>query len=159
VSYPEPTDRERQLVVFSLEGNRYAVELDRVDRVAPMVALAPFPKAPGIVSGVFDFRGRLVPAVNVRRRFRLPERAPRISDQLLLVRTRRHPLALIVDAVEPVVAVQRSEVAAAEDVVPGLEFVRGIVRLPAHGIVFIHDLDTFLSLEEEARLAGALENG
>jgi purine-binding chemotaxis protein CheW len=141
------------LVVFRLEGQRYGLDLERVERVLPQVALAPFPKAPAIVSGVFDLHGRLVPVVNVRRRFRLPERAPGVADQLLVVRSARRRLALAVDAVEPVVQVAAGELTAPEAVVPGLEFVRGIARLPALGIVFVHDLDRFLSLDEEAQLA------
>jgi hypothetical protein len=52
-----------------------------------------------------------------------------------------------------VIHVDPGEVVSPDAVVPGLEFVRGIARLPAQGIVFVHDLDRFLSLEEEAQLA------
>jgi len=145
------------LVIFRLDDQRYALELLRVERVLPRVALTPFPKAPALVDGVFDFQGELVPAINLRRRFRWPERAPRLEDQLLVVRTPRRRLALVIDAVENVISVSAAELTAPADIVPGLEFVRGVVRLPREGIVFVHDLDQLLSLEEEARLEAALD--
>ena len=147
------------LVLFLLDERRYAVDLERVERVLPRVAMAPFPKAPAIVSGVFDLQGELVPVVNVRRRFGLPARPPALSDRFLLVRTARRRLVLAVDSVEPVIEAPAAAMTDADTLVPGLEHVRGIVRLPALGIVFVQDLDRFLSLEEEARLDAALVEG
>jgi len=43
-----------------------------------------------------------------------------------------------------------------DHVLPGIGHVAGIAALP-DGLLFIHDLDTFLSLDEERRLASALE--
>lgn len=145
-----------QLVVFRLEDQRFGVELGRVERVLPMVAVEPFPRAPEIVTGVFAFHGQLVPVMDIRRRFRLPARAPRAADQLLVVRTARRRVALPVDSVEAVLAIEAAEVTAADELVPGLDYVRGVARVPEHGIVFVHDLDAFLSLDEAARLAAAL---
>lgn len=145
-----------QLVVFLLEGRRFAVELGRVDRVLPMVALAVFPRAPAIIAGVFDLHGDLIPVVNLRRRFRLPERPAKPSDQMIIVRTGRRRLALAVDSVENVVSLEAGALASPEALVPGLDLVRGIAQLPEQGIVFVHDIDACLSLEEEAQLEAAL---
>ena len=146
------TDR----VIFDLDRQRYALDLARVERVVPRPWLEPFPKAPGIVAGVFVLHGQLVPVLDVRARFRLPAREPRLSDQLLVVRTRRRRVALAVDRVETVTSVPAETLVSPESVVPGLEYLRGVARL-SDGLVFVHDLDTFLSLEEEARLDAATE--
>lgn len=143
--------------MFHLDRQRYALPVARVERVLRMLAIAPFPKAPEVVSGAFELHGEIVPVVDVRRRFRLPPRAPRLTDHLLLARGRHRRFALVVEHVEPVVSVPAEEVAAPATIVPGLEFVRGIARLPNRGLVFIQDLDAFLSLEEERELEAALE--
>ena len=148
-----------ELLIFQLDQQRYALPLARVERVLRRVAVAPFPKAPAIVSGVFELQGSLVPVVEIRQRFGLAPRAPRLSDQFLLAHARRHRVALAVEAVEPVVAVPAAEIAAPERVVPGLEYVRGIVRLPGAGVIFVHDLDALLSLEEDVQLATAMQTG
>ena len=144
-------------MVFTLDASLYAIELRRVEQVVRVVEIRPFPSAPEIVSGVFDLHGELVPVVNLRRRFRLAERAPYLSDQLMIARTSRRRLALLVDRVDGVVSVNLADLTEPENVVPGTGYVRGIMRLPAEGMVFIHDLDTFLSLDEETRLGAALE--
>lgn len=147
---------ETQLVVFGLDDRGYAVDLGRVERVVPRPEIAPFPRAPDIVSGVFVLHGEMIPVVNVRARFRLPEVPARLSDLLLVVRTPRRRVALIVDRVEGVKPVRAEDMVAPETIVPGLEYVRGVVHLEK-GIVFVHDLDAFLSLDEEAQLDAAWE--
>lgn len=43
-----------RLVVFSIEGQRYALPLNDVERVLPMVAVSPLPQAPAVVLGVIN---------------------------------------------------------------------------------------------------------
>lgn len=145
------------LVAFRLDERFFAVELAAVERVLLMVAVTPLPGAPDVVLGVFDYQGQLVPVMNVRRRFGLRERASAPADQLLLLRTPRRLLAFAVDSVDPAVTVSASALVTAEEVVPGLEHVRGIVRLEERGIVLVHDVETFLSLDESRRLDAAVE--
>lgn len=143
------------LVVFRLDDQRYALALSIVERVLRMVEIVPFPRAPEIVSGAIDVQGELLPVLNVRRRFRLPERAVTSRDQLVIARTRRRRVVLTVDAVEGVIDPPATERVPAATVAPGLEYVRGVTRLEPHGLIFIHDLETFLSLDEERALEAA----
>ena len=145
-----------QLVIFLLEERHYAVALDRVERVTPRPEIAPFPRAPEIVSGLVIIHGEMVPVINVRARFRLAARAARLSDQLLVVRTPRRRVALVVDRVEGVVTVPTHAVVAPESLTPGLDYVKGITRLDGD-LVFVHDLDACLSLEEETKIDAAWE--
>ena len=140
-----------QLVVFSLDECYYALDLSVVERTERMVEVTPLPQAPEIVVGVIDVRGRIVPVLNIRKRFRLPERPLALTDQLLMARTAGRAIAFAVDAVLGVVECSGQEIIEPVSVLPGIEYVKGVVRL-ADGMVFIHDLEGFLSLEEEHAL-------
>lgn len=143
------------LVVFRLDDQRYALALAVVERVLRMVEVVPFPKAPEIVIGAIDVQGQLLPVLNVRRRFRLPERGAVSRDQLIIARTRRRRVVLAVDGVEGVIDPPATERVPADTVAPGLDYVRGVTRLESQGLVFIHDLESFLSLDEERALEAA----
>ncbi len=143
------------LVVFVLAGQRYAVHLSTVERSVRMVEITPLPQAPDIVFGVINLQGRIIPVLDLRSRFRLPERRPGLNDQLLIARTARRTVALVVDRVADVIDSPAGEEIAPATIVPGLEYVAGVVKLP-DGLLFIHDLDGFLSLEEEEALDAAL---
>ena len=83
------------------------------------------------------------------------ERNPVLGDQLLIARTPGRTVALAVDAVDSVVERSPDEVVAPPTIVPGLEYLAGVAKL-ADGMLFIHDLARFLSLEEEQALATAI---
>ena len=145
-----------QLIVFTLDEQRYALHLSAVERVFRVVEITPLPKAPEIVLGVINIQGRIIPLLNIRRRFRLPERDMTPSDQLILASTGTQAVALVVDAVNALVERSREEVIAADSILPDLEYVKGVAKLE-DGLILIHDLGQFLSLEEEKTLNGALK--
>lgn len=142
-------------MIFSLDNQRYALKLSAVDRVVRMVAIIPLPKAPDIVLGVVNYQGRVIPVINIRRRFNLPEKEIALTDQLVIAHTSRRPVALVADAVHDVIASSAQTLIETENILPGVEYVAGVVKLK-DGLVLIHDLDTFLSLEEESSLNQAL---
>lgn len=148
--------KSNQFTVFALDGQRYALRLAAVDRVVRAVEINPLPQAPEIVAGVVNVKGEIVPIINVRRRFRLPEREVALTDQLVIAHTARRPVGLLVDAVTDVIEYPEQDIAGAEGILSGLDYVEGVVKLQ-DGLVLIHDLDKFLSLEEEGSLNNAME--
>ena len=143
------------LVVFTLDAQRYAIPLAAIEKVFPTVEITPIPKAPEIVLGVVNIRGRVVPVVDIRRRFRLPEREPGIYDHMILAFTGKRTVAFVADGATGVLEIPESEITALRDLLPGAEYVEGVIRLP-DGLVLIHDPETFLSLEEEILLGRAM---
>jgi purine-binding chemotaxis protein CheW len=145
-----------QYVVFILDAQRYALHLSTVDRVVRSVHITPLSKAPDIVLGIVNLQGRVIPVINLRRRFRLPERGIALSDQLIVAHTSRRPVALVADAVTEVVECSEQSLIAAQSILPAVDYLEGVVKL-RDGLILVHDLDTFLSLEEEDSLDRALE--
>lgn len=143
-------------VTFALDGQRYALDLSAVQFVVQAVEITPLPHAPDCVAGIINVRGHVVPVFNPRRRFHLPERELRPEDHILLARTTRRWVALVVDAVGGVVECAGNETVPADAVLPGTDYVAGVVKRP-DGLILIHDLNTFLSLDEEQALETALE--
>jgi purine-binding chemotaxis protein CheW len=144
------------LVVFDLDGQRYGLPVAAVDRALPMVSVSLLPQGPAIALGVINLHGQVLPVLDLRRRFRLPSCEYGLNARLLVVRTSRRVLALPVDEVLGVREVAMEAVAPPEAVLPGIEHVSGIVAL-ADGLLFIHDVEACLSLEEEQQLTQALE--
>ena len=144
-----------QIVVFALDEQRVALPLAVVERVVRAVGITPLPKAPVIVLGVLNVQGEVLPVFNLRRRFRLPEKELELSDHIIIARTEWRTVALVVDSVAGVTACATEEIIPASTIVPGIEYVEGVVKRP-DGLIFIHDLNKFLSLDEAQQLEGAL---
>ena len=147
-----------QLVAFTLNRQPYALRLASVRQVLRMVEVTPLPKAPAIVLGVISLYGTVVPVLSIRRRVGLTEGEASLSDQLIVADTASRSVALVVDAVIGVVERSTEEITEAERIVPGAEYVEGIAKLD-EGMLFIHNLDRFLSQPEESQLHDALAKG
>lgn len=143
------------IVVFTLEGRKFALPLPAVSRVIHAVEITPLPKAPEIVSGVINLEGHILPVLDVRRRFRMPARELDPGDRMVIARTPRRSVAFVVDSAEGVMELPAGTAVAPDDIVPGIEYVEGVVRCP-DGMILIHDIAKFLSLEEGLRLDEAM---
>lgn len=145
-----------QLVVFALDEQRYALHLSAVERIVRVAEVTPLPKAPEIVLGVINVQGHLIPVADIRRRFRLPEREIDLSDHLIIAKTSKRTVALVVDEVTGVIESPEQKLIPAKEILPGTDYVEGVMKLE-DGLILIHDLATFLSLEEENTLDLALK--
>jgi len=148
-------EQSNQYVVFTLDEQRYALHLAAVERIIPVVEITPLPKAPDIVLGIIDAGGQIIPVIDTRKRFRLPERELNLSDVLITARTPRRTVALVADAAGNVIKGSEQDVTAAGEILPRLEYVKGVVKLK-DGMILIDDLEKFLSLEEEKALDDAM---
>lgn len=145
-----------RLVVFLLDGQRYALPLSSVTRIVCAAEVTPIPNAPAIVFGALNLQGNVIPVLDVRQRFQLPRRKIGVTDQFLIARTRRRSVALVVDEAQGLLEREASDVVSANLITPGLEQFQGVVKLE-DGLVLIHDLEKFLSLDEELALDAAME--
>jgi purine-binding chemotaxis protein CheW len=141
-----------QLVVFRLEEQRYALMLGAVERIVRAVEVTPLPAAPEIVLGLVNVEGRILPVLNVRGRFGLPDKGITPTNQFLIARTARRPVVLVIDEAEGIVERSTSDTVRPAGIVPGLEQIQGVIKLNS-GLALIYDLEKFLSLDE----AGVLE--
>lgn len=142
-------------VILCLDDMRVALPLQCIERTERAVHVTCLPAAPEIVLGVVNVRGRIIPVINMRQRFHLPHREIGLTDRLVIAHTGQRPVALMADAVSGIVEYDGADLAVADSVFPGLEFIEGIARFD-DGLILIHDLGRFLSLEEEQVLSQAM---
>lgn len=144
-----------QLVEFNLDDMRYAVHLFSVERIVNMVEITPLPKAPKIVIGVVNFEGTIIPVVDIRKRFRLPKKDIELSDLLVIAHTPQRMVIFIADSVSNVIECPEQEIIAAKNILENMEYIEGIIKFK-DGLTLIHNLDSFLSIEEEMLLDDAI---
>jgi purine-binding chemotaxis protein CheW len=148
--------RLRKLVTFNLDDRKFALYVSAVQRMIRVVEVTALPKAPEIVVGIINLQGTVISVFDIRMRFRLPAREVRIDDQMIIATTAKRTVALLVDSVNGVIEIPEEEIIAAEQILPELEYVEGVVKTE-DGMILIHDLERFLSLPEEKILDEALE--
>ncbi len=145
------------LLVFALDDRRYALHVEAVERVLLAVEVTPLADAPHCILGIINMKGRIIPVVDLRKRFFLPERELHPVDRFIIAKTPRRTLALRADGVHGVSECPAEAVVPAEEILPRTGPVEGVMCL-ADGLLLISDIDRFLSLEEETVLAGLVKD-
>jgi len=144
-----------RLLLFYIEGSRYAVPAEAVGEIVRAVAVTGLPGAPSVVDGVIDVRGTIVPLFSLRRRFGLRDRGVEPADQFIVVRTPSRTAALHVDHAEDLIEVDRRAIADPSRQMAGTPLIGGVALLD-DGLALIYDVDTFLSRAESDALDAAM---
>jgi purine-binding chemotaxis protein CheW len=92
-------------VLFTLAGTAYAVPSRDVQRMDMVDHVTPVPNAPPFVDGVVFSRGKVVPAVNLRRRFGFDRADYDLKTRLLVVAYADRLVGLLVDSASEFVTI------------------------------------------------------
>ena len=97
------TAQAQRVVVCRLDGHRFALPIEAVDRVLPAMAYRPRPDPEGWLAGTAQIHGDTVPVLDIRRRLSCPGREPQPEDMFVLAVRGGRRVGFFVDAVEDVV--------------------------------------------------------
>ena len=150
-------DKLNHFVVFTLDEQRLALPLSATERIVRAVEVTLLPKAPEIVLGVINVHGQIIPVLNIRKLFHLPEREIDLNDRFILVNTATRTIAILATEVYGVVERSEQEVIADQDILPDIEYIDGAIKLEdgTIGMIIMQDFDRFLTIEETPLLNNA----
>ena len=138
-----------QIVTFRLGDELFAADIFSVERVLRYTPPTPVPNVPAWIVGVIDYQGRVVPVINLRRRFELPAAPVPADGRILVLAVEDEWVAATVDGVLDVSALEPSRLAPPPTLFRGLaaSYVRGIVRRADRLVVFL-DVARLFSTDE-----------
>jgi purine-binding chemotaxis protein CheW len=145
---------EEQLVVFDLADEVYAMEIGRVQEIIRITPITRLPKAPEFVEGVINLRGKVIPVVDLKKRFGLRQTESTTATRIVVVDIGDQTIGAIVDGVSEVLQIAASEIEPPSPVVMTVhsDYIRGIARLEQR-LVILLNLDKVLDLGEKRQLA------
>jgi purine-binding chemotaxis protein CheW len=88
-----------ELLEFRLAGESYALDTRYVREVYPLKNLTPLPCTPGFVLGIVSVRGRILPVLDLRKFFDLPEQGLTDLNRIVLVQGNDLELGLLADVI------------------------------------------------------------
>src|SRR5947209_14756509 len=102
---PTPATEETQLVVFRLGEDYFAMLIANVNEIIRQQKITPVPKAPDFVEGVTNLRGRVIPVIDLRKRFGIDSRVEYSLDRIIFVDHYGQLMGVMVDSVDKVLTV------------------------------------------------------
>lgn len=156
---PEKTDLskaqadETQWVVFALSGCEAAVSIRQVREIIRVGDITWMPKAPAFLEGILNLRGRIIPVLDLKKRFQMPLTDRTDESRILVLEVKDQILGFGVDRVVEVLRVP-GEIQKTKEPVLGVapEFIEGLIPLERR-LILLFDLKKLLTLDESKTLA------
>jgi len=147
---------ERQLVVFDLGGEVYGVDINTVREIIRVQEITHVPNAPEFVEGVINLRGKVIPIVDLRKKFSLEEGEESKENRIVVVDIAGEDIGVMVDAVAEVMRLPSDSVEPTADLIATDDsyYIEGIANLGERLIILL-DLEKVLSKEQRTAVQSA----
>jgi purine-binding chemotaxis protein CheW len=131
-----------QLVTFTLEKEEYAVNILNVQEINRITEITKVPNAPDYVEGVINLRGKVIPVINLRKKFGLYNKDTDDSSRVIIMDIQGITYGLVVDSVSEVLRIPSDIVEPPPPMASSMSsmFIKGIAKLENRLIILI-DID------------------
>jgi purine-binding chemotaxis protein CheW len=156
-------EKEVQIVGFRIGNETYGVRISAVREIVRVPEITAIPSAPEAVEGVINLRGKIVPVMDLRKRFGQQEVQPNKKNRILVVELEGKLVGLIVNAASEVLKIPPADIAPPGSLFPEGEssYVTGIAKLKDRLIILLNVAkllhgQEFKRFEEVAETVGAV---
>jgi purine-binding chemotaxis protein CheW len=135
-----------QLVTFKLGPEEFALDILAVQEINRRGEITKVPRAPAYVEGVINLRGKIIPVLDLQKRFRLPWPICDEQSRIIVVNVEGRVLGLMVDSVSEVLEIPAHAVEPPSPLVAGIEaaYIKGIGKFQGRLLILL-DLAKVLS--------------
>ena len=138
-----------QLVSFEVGNELFAAPIKKIQEIIRLTSIVKIPKAPDFVEGVINLRGRVIPVIDLKKRFDMSAGFDESKARIVVAEIRGLCIGLIVDAVQEVLRPGADSFEETPSVVSGVnqQFIHGIVKQNDKMLIVL-ELDKLFSSSE-----------
>jgi purine-binding chemotaxis protein CheW len=151
---------ERQVVIFELNGEIYGLDIAVVHEIIRMQPVTKVPKAPVYIEGVINLRGKVIPVIDLGKKFGMEKVERGKNNRIVVVNIQDATLGIIVDAVTEVLRIPTEAIEPVAGIVTyrQLEYLAGIAKL-GEKMVILLALDKLLTGDNKLASIAARSSG
>lgn len=141
---------ENQFVIFKLGDEKYAVDILNVGGISEFREMTKVPNAPAFIDGIINLRGDIIPIVNLKKRFHIPEKNVDSDTRIIINNIKGKDIGFIVDEASQVIKIDDADIEDAPEIIKGADrqYISGVGKVNDQ-IVILLDLEKVLSDEEQ----------
>lgn len=106
-------------LTFVLHGEEYGLEILKVREIIGVMEITGVPEAPSYVKGVINLRGKIIPVVDLRLKFGMPELDHTKETCIIVVSVLETLVGIVVDTVSEVLDLDREQIEEAPEILGG----------------------------------------
>jgi len=144
----------KQYLTFYLNGEEYGVEILRVQGIQGWDTVTPIPHSPEYILGVMNLRGAIVPIIDLRKRFNMPDMDIGKTTVIIVVNTHNdgesRTIGMVTDAVSEVYSIDENALQPLPDFGGSVssEFVKGLSTIEDKMLILL-DIDRLLDIRDK----------
>lgn len=149
------TERGGKYLTFKLAEEEYGVEILKVREIIGVMDITAVPRMPGYMKGVINLRGMVIPVVDLRLKFELPEAAHTEQTCIIVVDVGRE-IGIIVDTVSEVLDIEGSHIEPPPSMGGSVDtsFILGMGKV-SDAVKILLDIDRVLTADELETVSAA----
>jgi purine-binding chemotaxis protein CheW len=153
-------EKELQVVGFRIGRETFGLPISLVREIVRVPEITSVPNAPEYIEGVINLRGRIIPVVDMRKRFGEEVTLPSKKNRIVVVELENRLIGLLVNSASEVLRIPPSEIQAPQDVFQEgeLNYITGVGKLKGR-LVILLDLNRILQRGELRRLDELEDSG
>lgn len=135
-----------QTVTFWLGSEEYGINILNVQEIIKPTDITAIPKAPSHIEGVINLRGRVIPVINLRKRFLLSGQEGSTTTKIMVVEVNGKTVGLLVDSVNEVLRINPETIEPPPALTPAnhAEYISGVCKMTGR-LVILLDLEQLVS--------------
>jgi len=151
----EDTQKDKYLT-FTVGKEDYGIEISHVTEIIGIQKITDVPDMPSYIKGVINLRGKVIPVMDVRLRFRMPEREYDDRTCTVVVSVNATPVGLVVDTVKEVVDIPENQIELPPEVAESStqRYIKGLGKI-GEDVKILLDVEKLVRNEDMAAMQSA----
>jgi purine-binding chemotaxis protein CheW len=140
-----------QMVTFNLGQEEYGIDILQVQEIDRLTEITEVPHAGPCIEGVINLRGKVIPIINLRRKFGMSDKEPDSRTRIIVVNLQSDTIGMIVDSVSEVLRVPADSLEEAPRLIGGgktgnghTAFIKAIAKLDNRMLIYL-DLESVIA--------------
>ena len=132
-------DEVVQLALFSLGKEKFVIDILKIQEINLMVEITRLPEIPSYYEGIINLRGKVIPVLNLRKRFDMEHKEWDKDTRIIVCSTENYVVGMIVDAVDEVLRINSSIIEPAPGIVTSFDtdYITGIAKFKEQLLIFL----------------------
>ncbi len=142
---------ERQYVVFKLDKLEFGIEIMNIEEVVNYQDPTLLPNSPDFMEGVINYRDKVIPIINLKKRLLLGEENYKNDDtRIIIIDLDGKEVGFLVDGVSQTIRLANNEIEEAPELISTVDrrYIEGIGKLGEERLLILIDLNNILSIRE-----------
>jgi len=149
----EEDTQKGRFLTFALSNESYGIEIQYVTEIIGIQPVTEIPELPEYIKGIINLRGKIIPVMDVRLRFKKQYKEYNDRTCVIVVDIKDVSIGLIVDNVAEVISIPDTEIVAPPEVSKGSNrYIKGIGKVSSE-VKLLLDCDKLLNDNEADRLS------